>query len=395
MRKHTKAKGCLLLFILLIAGGAMLLRGKPERQEPEQTKKISAIPFQEVNVGEQELAPKYYYNQIGEDDKKVYKEIVEGIKTNTEEIYVHSADADRANTIFQYVLKDFPEIFWCGGAIKSTTYDDEDAYTIVAPDYIYSEEEKAGKKAEIETAVNTCLSGISSDASDYDKILYVYKYIVDTVDYEVDAPDNQNICSAFLNKKSVCAGYSRAAQYLLERLGVFCTYVTGITSANENHAWNLVKCNGDYYYVDVTWGDPVFQKTEGETQISDDFVSYDYMCCNDEQLFKTHTPDGDIPLPECTKMDANYYVVNGMYYAQYESEQILKEMNEVISKKGNPSVFKFSNNEIYSQASEDILGNQIKVAAQNLAQWYGLKEVRYQYMDEAELNKITIYWQYE
>ena len=85
------------------------------------------------------------------------------------------------------------------------------------------------------------------------KILYVYEKIVDEVDYDESAPDNQNIYSIFVNRQSVCAGYSKATQYLLEQLGVFCTYVTGKTTEGGNHAWNLVKCNGDYYYVDTTW----------------------------------------------------------------------------------------------------------------------------------------------
>ena len=84
------------------------------------------------------------------------------------------------------------------------------------------------------------------------------------MDYDESAPDNQNIYSIFVNRQSVCAGYSKATQYLLEQLGVFCTYVTGKTTEGGNHAWNLVKCNGDYYYVDTTWGDPVFQQEEGE-----------------------------------------------------------------------------------------------------------------------------------
>lgn len=352
------------------------------------------IPFQEIAITDGELQQKYYYQQLDEKERTVYKEIAQGVKMNIKEIYVHTADADRTNTIFQYVLKDFPEIFWCDGTTKSTSYEGTEAYTVLEPLYIYTEEEKDRKKAEIEGAVNECLAGIGQDASDYDKILYVYEYIVNTVDYDLASEDNQNIYSVFVNKKSVCAGYSKATQYLLERLGVFCTYVTGKTSEGQSHAWNLVKCSGDYYYVDTTWGDPVFQASEGENT-APDHISYDYMCCDDNELKKTHTPDSDVPLPECTRMDYNYYVLNGMYYTEYSGDKALKAMNNVISAGDNPVVFKFSDSQLYETAHKDIFDVQIKKAAQNLADWYGLSEVKYHYLDEAELNKITIYWQYD
>lgn len=118
------------------------------------------------------------------------------------------------------------------------------------------------------------------------------------------------------------------------------------------------------------------------------------MCCNDEQLFMTHTPDDTVELPVCTKMDANYYVVNGMYYETYDSAKILEQMNEVISAGENPAVIKFADEKLYQEAHDDILENVVKSAARNLAEWYGLTQVSYQYMDEEQLNKITIYWEY-
>lgn len=406
MKRKRRKSGCLsviigvsaltaiiIMVMLAIIFGSSIKEGVAEgvKRGMKSTKKI---PFQEVIIAEGELGQKYYYQQLTEEERTAYKEIAQGVKENVEEIYVHAADADRTNSIFQYVLKDFPEIFWCDGTTKSTSYEGEESYTVLKPLYIYDKNEKEQKKKEIESAVESCLNGIEAQSSDYSKILYVYEYIVKTVDYDSEAADNQNIYSVFVNKKSVCAGYSKSAQYLLERLGVFCTYVTGTTSGGQSHAWNLVKCEGDYYYVDTTWGDPVFQGSEGE-KIDPNYISYDYMCCNEEELMKTHTPDTDVKLPKCMKMDYNYYNINGMYYTSYSGEEALKAMNSIISNKGNPVVFKYANSQLYEQAHNDLFENQIKRAAQNLADWYGLSEVKYQYMDEEELNKITIYWQYE
>ncbi len=406
MKKKRKKRGC--IHTVAVTGGIICLtvavisifygvglRSQVVKRIEQEFTKPADIPFQEVVIQEDEVGQKFYYQQLKENEKQVYKEILEGIRKNREEIYIHASDAERANEIFQYILKDHPDIFWCDGTISATTYGGTETYTVLKPTYTYDEASKETMRAEIEGAVSQCLSGISAEDSEYNKILYVYEYIVDTVDYDLEAPDNQNIYSVFIHRRSVCAGYSKAAQYLLERLGGVCTYGTGVTSGGQNHAWNLVMCEGDYYYLDVTWGDPVFQAAEGEEVSQFENISYDFMCCDDAELFKNHTPDDDAKLPACTKMNRNYYMMNNMYYETYDSSVVLQRMNDVISAGGNPVVIKFSDDALYNQAHDDVFQNVVKSAAQNLAEWYGLNEVKYQYMDEPDLNKITVYWQYE
>lgn len=397
-RRRKRRAGCLKTVIGICVGVCLaVLLGTAyfykngiteEIQESIKLTGAESVPYQEVSIEEEELKQKFYYGKLSEEEKIAYKEIVQGVKENVKDIYVHASDANRTNELFGYVLKDFPEIFWCDGTAKTTAYEGKEPYTVLHPEYQYGEEEKDQKKQEIEKEVSECLAKVPKEAGDYEKILYVYEYIVNTVDYDMEADNNQNIYSVFVNKRSVCAGYSKATQYLLERLGVFCTYVTGKTKDNQSHAWNLVRCEGDYYYVDTTWGDPVFQNEEEN-------ISYDYMCCNDAELFRTHTPEADIEFPACTKMDRNYYVVNGMYFTEYDSDEILRKMNAVITAGENPSVFKFADEEVYKEAHDDIFGNLISRAAQNLAGYYGLSQVKYEYLDDNRQYKITIYWQYE
>ena len=69
-------------------------------------------------------------------------------------------------------------------------------------------------------------------------------------------------------------------------------------------------------------------------------------------------------------------------------------INQSIRDKEASTTFKFADNELYQQAHDDIFQNEIQKAAKNLAQAYGLTQVKYQYIDDPRLNKIVIFWQY-
>lgn len=398
-RRRRKKKGCLetalyaLIWALLLLCALYFYLNKENIQTKVEEGLAPEIPYQEVELPKEQPAQKYYYGQLAEEEKTAYQEILQGLQDQKDEIYLHCSDAGRANELLTCVLKDEPGLFWCDGTAKATSFEGEEPYTVLEPEYQYPLEQRQKMQGEIETRAGYALEGIDASASDYDKILYVFDYIVDTVEYDAEAEDNQNIYSVFVAKRSVCAGYSKAVQYLLEKLGVFCTYVTGKTVEGENHAWNLVMCDGQYYYVDATWGDPVFLSQDQMMDLGD--VSYDYMCCDDTELFRTHIPDSDTELPACTSMDANYYVVNQMYYYSYDEQTALQKMNDTISNGDNPTVFKFADSESYEKAKESLFNGVISQAAQNLASLYGLPEVKYSYFDEDELNKIVIYWQYE
>jgi len=409
-RKGRGGCGCglfLLICVLIIAGGVIwlgVMRGAHLTSALfDHTEEAAAdIPYQEVTIMEESLAGKYYYQRLSDEDKTVYKEIVQGIKEFSEEIYIHTGDAEHANQIFRYVLYDMPEVFWCDGQAASTTYKDEyeNMYTTIQVNYTYDREKTEELKGRIQTAVNECLAGMADDSSEYEKIKYVYEYVINTVEYDIEAPDNQNICSVFIGRRSVCAGYARATQYLLESVGVFATYVSG-TSVNEqnaeaiDHAWNLVRCDGEYYYVDATWGDPVFTQQEDTPDLTqEEMINYDYLCCNDEELFKTHTLSADVTMPACTSDQYNYYAMHGMYYEENNPEVFQESMNRSISQKERMVIFKFSSAELYQQAKGETLGDMVESSAQYLMSLYGLSRVSYYYQEEVQLNKLVIYWSY-
>ncbi|MBO4309791.1 MAG: hypothetical protein J5856_01855, partial [Lachnospiraceae bacterium] len=135
------------------------------------------------------------------------------------------------------------------------------------------------------------------------------------------APENQNILSVFKYGKSVCQGYAKAFQYLSESLGIQSTLVVGYVGDNEGHAWNMVKCRGDYYYIDCTWGDSSYlENTQSTSGIEG--INYDYLNITTSELEKTHVIDNFDYLPNCSSKSENYYVKEGLYFKNIDTSQL-------------------------------------------------------------------------
>lgn len=255
---------------------------------------------------------------------------------------------------------------------------DRARYVVIEPNYLYEGEEKEQRYQEIESARATCLSGISDLSDEYEKIKYIYTYLINNVDYDLDAPDNQNIYSALVGKRSVCAGYAKSCQYLLQQLGIYCIYVTGQTTDPNggvaDHAWNIVQCNGQYYYVDATWGDPIFLGEDNGYQIPN-LIAYDYLCCSEKELEKTHMISTDYVYPSCQSENLNYYQLNGMYYDTYEPGMLREVIDRSIESQEAYTIFKMSDDAVYQEVVDEMHETLMEEGAGYLGELYGLWQV--------------------
>ena len=105
----------------------------------------------------------------------------------------------------------------------------------------------------------------SSGMGAYETERAVYRWLTEQVAYDWDHqsffqtmdPDSSNPYGALVNRKAICLGYASAFQLLMDMSGVECITVVGAAfSSQEDHAWNMVKLDGAWYCVDVTWDDP-------------------------------------------------------------------------------------------------------------------------------------------
>ena len=357
--------------------------------EPKEVEELRQMEVAQSEEGHQE----YYFKQLTEEEQRVYRELLKGIRAREKEFYLTISDDDSIDRSYHAVLKDYPEIFWVHNREKiyKTTYSDSD-YCVFTPGYTYTD----GEIDEIQTAMEQSFQEVRAlipeDAGDYEKVRIVYTYVIDHTQYQT-GEDDQSIAGVFWKKSAVCAGYAGAVQYLLERLDIPCIYVDGSTKGStEGHAWDIVKIGQEYYYVDATNGDqPDFLNGDAAQLEEHKTIIYDYLCPFPEEYEKTYTPSEELTVPACTAKDLDFYVLNQGYFEDYSWQDIYDYCKMRLDNSAAVVRFKFGSQEAFSEACQELLDDGV---VQNVAQYYmklhGLGQVEYHYgvMD----NFYTIYF---
>lgn len=109
--------------------------------------------------------------------------------------------------------------------------------------------------------------------TDYEKVKATHDYLIDYNNYHVGSDGPYR---ALYKGTTNCNGYALSFMSIMRECGIPCTYETG-----DNHAWNRVKLDGEWYNIDVTWDDTGVWDKEGG-------ITYDYFLKSDGDWMKHH-----------------------------------------------------------------------------------------------------------
>ena len=112
-------------------------------------------------------------------------------------------------------------------------------------------------------------------------------YLIDHVVYPKFVDQNKsylwNAYGALVKGEAVCQGYAAAFNLLMQHLGIPVVNDYG-NSDSEPHVWNQVRIDGEWFYVDVTFNDPV--TTGGRiTSTMKDKWSREFLLLTEEEFF--------------------------------------------------------------------------------------------------------------
>ena len=294
--------------------------GAPETTEsesvaPKTAESESAAPVQ---------SGLFYFEMLSDEEKQVYQEVYASV-TSGDDRDLSTKDTQLVDRVYQFVLWDHPEIFYTNGYnLQQQLWNDKVIKLTLQPIYQMSWTEVENNRAFIDSYIAAFRAALPQGLDTYGKIKFVYEYLINGTEYQLGCENSQNICSVFILHKSVCAGYTKATQYLLRELGIPATVVHG-TVNGEGHAWNLVWVDGIPYYLDTTWGDASYTFSSGGQEAETAKippVSYDYFLITEQDLLTTHRIDHPEYYPDVTATEYNYYRHEGLYFEDYDTEKL-------------------------------------------------------------------------
>ncbi len=240
-----------------------------------------------VNTGEEYDFPELFYPYralLSDKGKRVYNQVYKNAELYNDSFSLTDfVSADEFERVMYAVYNDHPELFW----LETTySYGYTNSGEVVSANLVFniSREELEAAKEKFNNSALAVISETEFIDSDIEKERYVHDYIINNVVYDEKSELNQSAYSALVNGRSVCAGYSRAFQYIMIQIGIPCYYCTGFANQGD-HAWNLVMINGKLANVDVSWDDCDNDKVTDERR-------YKYFNISDEEIGQTHVRTG-------------------------------------------------------------------------------------------------------
>lgn len=189
-------------------------------------------------------------------------------------------------------------------------------------DKLYEKYENMVQKAEeiLEKVIQPDMTDLEKELALHDYLVlnatYDYEnYILDTVPEESHQP-----YGVLVNKIAVCDGFARTMQILLNMVGIESEFAHGNSNSEKGwfgHAWNIVKIDGEYYHLDVTYNNI----DKDSKKIEYDSISHTYFNISDKQISFDHRWE-KIAYPLCNK-DSDFFT----RVSELQGDRIIDEDN--------------------------------------------------------------------
>lgn len=182
-----------------------------------------------------------------EEAKELIVEAMENFEAECD-LSQYAIPATEIKGVFEDILFNNPQLFYVDNYFRYTYIQEGNLVKVLRIGYKDHAKSMCDQYDEKLTEIE---SGIDGSWSKLEILLYIHDYICLNTTYDETLDTAYDM---LVTGRASCQGYSKAFKQIANDMGIECTLVN---STAIDHQWNYVVLNGKYYYVDVTWDDPV------------------------------------------------------------------------------------------------------------------------------------------
>ena len=244
------------------------------------------------------IKSKYYYDKLTFKEKNACDKLRGAIEAlSTEVQFDGTVSSEEIGNILYAINYDWPEYYyfkWGGEIIFYPTR------TTLMLEYHYSIKDIPRRNKILWFKIQKSLQQAKEAnlKNNFEKSVWIHNYISKLSTYDYDSLEERvterrkaeahTVAGVFCRNTAVCEGIAKAYKLLCDYLGIECILVIGKAGnepskvlENNNHAWNMIKINGKWGHVDVTW-DMCASRTSNQ-------YCYDYFGVSDKVFSANHS----------------------------------------------------------------------------------------------------------
>lgn len=252
----------------------------------------------------------YYFSTLSSEGKIAYQNLLSAFKSFSKLCYVkrRGLSFDDLFNIFIGVLEDNPSVFYVDNEMEGS-YDDD--YFVIKIAYSIKKNQAKEYEDKITQFLIDNFSKYRSGYSEYQKALIIHDFLVEHMKYLNDNKSiRHNIIGPIFENVGVCEGFSELAKLIGDYIGVNIQCIYGdVPGSTEGHMWNLVKIEGDWYHMDITYD-----------LAANDIIRtpHQYFLINDDLATTNHFWDKK-KYPVCNSGKFHYYAKENLLFTDKSS----------------------------------------------------------------------------
>ena len=230
----------------------------------------------------------YYYSLLSNEQRAIYRLILEGIRAFADEIKIPQTSSSVVSAVWNYILLDNPMVFYTRNYVQ--VMDSQGIVETVKPTYDLP---RQIVKQNVNEIIRYLMKfNVIMSKSEAEKELAIHDHCLANFKYDYSFGSNAySILGAIQGKTAVCEGISKFAKLAFDYVGMKSLVAIGDlkkpigTTTTNGHAWNIVELEGKPCHLDVTLDLTMMDKVQ----------RYDYYNLSDRDIQRDHIILSDVP----------------------------------------------------------------------------------------------------